>query len=781
MAIPSKSSITSATIFGTETTDDYLVGTSADDIISGGVETVVYTADGIDTMIGGLGDDQYIVNDTTGNDTIIEFDNEGVDTVFASVSYTLPAFVENIVASAGTVILTGNLLNNILDGSQGTANIADTLKGMEGNDTYIMGTNDKVIEGKPAIATATVTTQYTDTGGIDTISSAVTVDISPLIGAATQLVLASSPDAIRGAAFIENVVLTGSAAGTNITGNAKDNHLTGNSVANTLIGGAGNDILDGAAAADTLTGGLGNDTYIVDNAGDDVTEVSLGALVADGVNGISDLVKSSVTYSLATAPAAGVENLTLTGIAAINATGNDKVNVLIGNSAVNTLTGGAANDTLTGLQGADILDGGIGADKMVGGRQSDTYIVDNIGDSVTELSTDSTGTADFVKSSVTYSLNTAAAAGVEKLNLTGTAVTNATGNALDNIINGNAKDNVIDGLAGADTMAGLAGNDTYIVNNAGDTVTDTAGIDTVKSSVSFNLLTGGASSADTKVENLTLTATGSSNTDSATGNGLNNTLIGNAGNNAIDGKTGADNMQGGLGNDTYTVDDIADKVTDTGGADIINTSVTFNLSAGSNVNGNTNVETINLTGSVAIDIIGNSLNNVINGSANTNAGTSTIDAGAGNDTITGGVGQDIITTGAGTDTVVFAAVTDSTFTATSIAGVDLYNDLVLSAASGDKINLSTVISVDTIGTSVTANVAESTFIADMNTALSAASFTNADVHAAIVTVGTGGGFVADGAQFLAVDVDNSGTFTTADFVIEITGSTVTSLTTATFI
>jgi Ca2+-binding RTX toxin-like protein len=241
-------------------------------------------------------------------------------------------------------------------------------------------------------------------------------------------------------------------------------------------------------------------------------------------------------------------------------------------------------------------------------------------------------------------------------------------------------------------------------------------------------------------------------------------------------------MQGGLGNDTYTVDDIADKVTDTGGVDVINTSATFNLSAGSNINGNTNVETINLTGAAAIDIIGNSLSNVINGSGNTNtAAPSTIDAGAGNDIITGGAGQDIITTGVGTDTVVFAAVTDSTFTATSIAGVDLYNDLVLSAASGDKINLSTVISVDTIGTSVTANVAESTFIADMNTALSAASFTNADVHAAIVTVGTGGGFVADGAQFLAVDVDNSGTFTTADFVIEITGSTVTSLTTATFI
>jgi Ca2+-binding RTX toxin-like protein len=48
-----------------------------------------------------------------------------------------------------------------------------------------------------------------------------------------------------------------------------------------------------------------------------------------------------------------VENLTLTGITAINGTGNTVANIITGNTANNTLSGGAANDTLTGGLGAD--------------------------------------------------------------------------------------------------------------------------------------------------------------------------------------------------------------------------------------------------------------------------------------------------------------------------------------------------------------------------------------------------------------------------------------------
>jgi Ca2+-binding RTX toxin-like protein len=275
--------------------------------------------------------------------------------------------------------------------------------------------------------------------------------------------------------------------------------LTSLSSANTAlviaryVGTAGADTLSGTTGAEQLAGLAGNDTYVVNNVGD---------VVVENLNEGTDLVQSSVTYALA----ANVENITLTGTTAINATGNALDNVLTGNSKANVLTGGAGNDT---------------------------YVV-GTGDTTIEAA--GAGT-DTVQSAITWTLAT----NVENLTLTGTTAINGTGNALDNVLTGNSKANV---------LTGGAGNDTYVVGT-GDTTIEAAGAgtDTVQSAITWTLAAN--------IENLTLTGTaavnGTGNTadNVLTGNTGANTLTGGAGNDTLNGGAGADALVGGTGNDTY--------------------------------------------------------------------------------------------------------------------------------------------------------------------------------------------------------------------------------------
>jgi Ca2+-binding RTX toxin-like protein len=147
--------------------------------------------------------------------------------------------------------------------------------------------------------------------------------------------------------------LFGEAGLDTLFGDDGDDALDGGVETDRLEGGNGNDALDGGAGADQLYGGLGNDTYLVDDLGDRANEQASAG---------TDLVRSSVTFTLGN----NVENLTLTGTGAINGTGNALANALTGNDGANLLKGAAGNDA---------IDGGGGRDEAVFAGARSTYRV----------------------------------------------------------------------------------------------------------------------------------------------------------------------------------------------------------------------------------------------------------------------------------------------------------------------------------------------------------------------------------------------------------------------
>jgi hypothetical protein len=123
--------------------DNSLTGNSAVNTLTGGAgNDVLDGGAGADTMIGNSGDDTYVVDNSS--DKVTESANEGTDSVYSTVTYTLPATVEHLVLTGGGAINgTGNALSNLLRGGAGN----NVLNGGSGNDVALAsGGNDTLTD-----------------------------------------------------------------------------------------------------------------------------------------------------------------------------------------------------------------------------------------------------------------------------------------------------------------------------------------------------------------------------------------------------------------------------------------------------------------------------------------------------------------------------------------------------------------------------------------------------------------------------------------------------------
>ncbi|MCX6969329.1 MAG: calcium-binding protein [Verrucomicrobia bacterium] len=601
---------------------------------------------GNDTMVGGLGNDTYIVDSSL--DVIVEQPGEGTDLVRASTTYdlsttdlvdpdthALTSTVENLTlldsaetivggrpALAGLGVLNfdgyGNSANNVITGNSGNNSLTgaggnDTISGGGGSDTIDGGTGNDNIDGGVGndslvggagndclVGGAGINTLVGGAGDDTYVVASLADTVLELPTEGTDLVKSSVNFSLVPNPDVENLTLTG----------VGDINGAGNALGNVITGNTGNNLIDGGAGVDTMIGGAGDDTFVVSEVAD---------VVSENAGGGADEVQAWVSYDLSTS--LNIENLTLLGTA-VNGTGNAGDNVITGNALGNILNGGGA---------------GLG-DTLIGGVGDDTYIISNNLDVIIEAAGD---TADeVISSAASYTL----ADNVENLTLlAGAGDINGIGNNYDNLITGNAGNNTLDGGAGDNTLVGGLGNDTYIVASESETIIESLaeGTDEVQTTSSYTL--------GTNLENLRLIGSvadnlngwGNSENNQLIGDGGDNHLFGYAGNDTLDGGLGNDTMVGGLGNDTYVVAQAGDVVAENlnQGTDLVQTDLAYTL-------GN-NVENLTLTGAGNINGTGNALDNVING----NTGNNSLDGGLGNNTLIGGLGDDTLIASLGNDSL----------------------------------------------------------------------------------------------------------------------------------
>jgi Ca2+-binding RTX toxin-like protein len=205
--VPTEPVVGTTLIEGTAGADQLTASTSGFVIVAGleGNDTLTDSTTTCE-LKGGAGDDFYYVSNAS--TCVCEQAGSGVDTVYASVDFTLGANVEVLVLQGSATSGTGNELANRITGTDS----ANVLRGLAGNDKLDGRLGDDRLEG----------------GDGDDL-------------------------------------LAGGGGNDLLDGGLGNDRLEGGDGADVLRGGAGADVLVGGAGLDVLTGGEGRDTFVFSN------------------------------------------------------------------------------------------------------------------------------------------------------------------------------------------------------------------------------------------------------------------------------------------------------------------------------------------------------------------------------------------------------------------------------------------------------------------------------------------------------------------------------------
>jgi methionine-rich copper-binding protein CopC len=368
------------------------------------------------------------------------------------------------------------------------------------NNLTLIGSDDDGGENTTSLISLNATAGKTYQIAVDGFSSNTgSIQLNIATGDTTPPTASSfSPaDNATGVGVGANLVINFSEAIQQGAGNLVLKKLSDNSVVETIAVTADNITISGSELTINPTADLkeGTDYYV---------EIANGAMTDLAGNNYAGITGNS-TWNFKTKGTAAINGTA----GADNLTGTASSDIINGLAGNDTLNGGAGNDSLDGGNDNDILDGGLGNDQLKGGLGNDIYVVNSVGDVVTELAAQGT---DLVQCAVTYT----APAEVENLTLTGTTGINGTGNNLANTIRGNTANNRLNGGASKDILIGGTGADTFIFEfgqssiSASDRVTDFAiGIDKIdlltQGGVAMNppsLFSRAANSAATTLQNV---------------------------------------------------------------------------------------------------------------------------------------------------------------------------------------------------------------------------------------------------------------------------------------